>query len=211
MNNIKIIVFDWDGTIVDSNALKRDVWFDIFPRHSKAYFAIQKLLPELKTITRSQILKKVFAEAGDNSLSKEEFVSKHSEIYRERVEKGVLKNGFLAGAKEVLESLHGNFPLYVNSATPIKPLLSMVKKIGVLKYFKGIYGRSLAQENHTQHDLKVENLREIAEKENVSPEKIIMIGDAEADRLSAEIFGCKFFAVDQGTNLVVGLGKYLNI
>lgn len=212
MKTIKTIVFDWDGTIVDSLQLKHDVWFDIFPRHTKAYFAMQKLLPELKTSTRSQILKNVFdIMDGEGDMSKDEFVAKYSTVYRDNVERGILKNGFLPGAKEALENLHVKIPMYVNSATPAEPLLSIVKKIGAQKYFKGIYGRSLEQENHTQYDLKVENLREIAKKENLNPKEILMVGDAEADEKSAKIFGCKFFWVEQDTNLMLDLGKYLNI
>lgn len=196
MIKIKTIVFDWDGTIVDSNQLKRDIWFDIFPRHTKAYFAMQKLLPELKTSTRSQILKNVFDIAGDNSLSKDEFVAKYSSEYRKEVEKGILRNGFLPGAKETLEKLNGKIPLYLNSATPTEPLLSIVEKTGAKKYFKGIYGRSLVQENHTQYDLKIENLRDIAKKENINPKEMIMVGDAESDEKSAQIFGCQFIHVN---------------
>ena len=200
MNKIKTIIFDWDGTIVDSLELKHDVWFDIFPKHTKAYFAMQKLLPELKTSTRLQILGKVFDIVGDE-LPKGEFVSKYSSVYRNEVEKGILRNGFLPGAKEALENLSLNFPLYVNSATPHEPLLSIVEKIGADKYFKKIYGRSLAQENHTQHDLKVENLREISEIENIKSDEILMVGDAEADERAAKIFGCRFFKVDSNINL----------
>lgn len=204
---IKTIVFDWDGTLVDSLQLKHDVWFLIFPRHTKAYFAMQKLLPELKTSTRSQILKKVFTASGDNSISEEEFIAKYSAVYRDNVEGGILKNGFLPGAKEVLENFHEKLPLYVNSATPEESLLSIVEKIGAKKYFKDIYGRSLAQENHTQYDLKVENLRDIAKKENLNPKEILMVGDADADEKASEIFGCKFFKVAPNTNLMVDLPK----
>lgn len=192
MTKIKTIVFDWDGTIVDSLALKRDAWFTIFPKHTKAYFAIQKLSLGLKTSTRSQILANVFDMAGDGNISKEEFVSKYSSAYRKEVEKGILRNGFLPGAKETLEKLNGKVPLYLNSATPTEPLLFVVEKIGASKYFKGIYGRSISQENHTQHDLKVENLRDIAKKENINPKEMIMVGDAESDERSAQIFGCQF-------------------
>ena len=128
MNKIKTIVFDWDGTIVDSLQLKRDVWFDIFPKHTKAHFAMQKLLSELGTSTRSQILGKVFDIVGDE-LPKEEFVAKYSSVYKNEVEKGILHNGFLPGAKEALGNLYSKLPLYVNSATPLEPLLSIVEKI----------------------------------------------------------------------------------
>ena len=143
---------------------------------------------------------KIFDVVGDE-LPKEEFVAKYSLVYRDEVEKGILRNGFLPGAKEALENLSGNFPLYVNSATPHESLLSVVEKINAAKYFKNIFGRSLSQENHTQYDLKVENLREISKLENLSPKEILMVGDAEADEKAAQIFGCKFFKVDSSANL----------
>ena len=148
MTKIKTIVFDWDGTIVDSMQLKHDVWLDIFPKHTKAYFAMQKLLPELGVSTRSQILGKIFAILNEGeSLSESErdiFVARHSSIYRDKVEKGILRNGFLPGAKKTLESLNGKMPLYINSATPVEPLLSVVQKIGADKYFKKITGNQFA-------------------------------------------------------------------
>lgn len=207
MKKIKTIVFDWDGTIVDSIQLKQDVWSLIFPRHTKAYSVIQKLLPELKFSTRLQILDKVFNALDITGFSKEKFVAKYSDIYKNEVEKGILRNGFLPGAKEALEELHTKIPLYLNSATPFEPLLSVVKKIDAEKYFKGIYGRSKAQENYTQYDLKVENLQDIAKKENFDRKEILMVGDAEADEKTAHIFGCKFFKVGQNTNLMVDLPK----
>lgn len=201
MNKIKTIVFDWDGTIVDSNELKRLAWIEVFPPHTKPYFLIQKPTPDLYTSTRSQILRSIFAKSGVLELNEEAFVAKYSKIYGDIVEKGILQNGFLSGTKEVLENLYNKMPLYVNSATPETALLRIVKKIGANKYFKKVYGRSLAQENYTQYDLKVENLRDIAKKENLSPREIIMVGDAESDEKAAKIFGCRFFKVDDSINL----------
>lgn len=193
MTKIKAIVFDWDGTIVDSLKLKREAYFDLFPRHTKAYFAVQNLLPHfIGTATRSQILRRIFMESNHGDFSEEAFVAKYSKIYGDIVEKGILRNGFLQGVKGSLENLYGKIPLYVNSATPEVALLRIVEKIGANKYFKKVYGRSLEQENHTQYDLKAENLRDIAKKENINPKEIIMVGDAESDEKAAKIFECKF-------------------
>ncbi|MEK7559704.1 MAG: HAD hydrolase-like protein [Patescibacteria group bacterium] len=192
MSKFKTIVFDWDGTIVDSNELKRLAWLEVFPSHTKPYFLIQNRAPNLSISTRSQILRNIFAKSGISDLTEEAFVAKYSKVYADIVERGILQNGFLPGAKEALENLYTKIPLYVNSATPEAPLLNIVEKIGAVKYFKKVYGRSEAQENHTQHDLKVENLQDISFLENISTKEMLMVGDSEADRKSAEIFGCEF-------------------
>ena len=188
----KIIVFDFDGVVVDSNRLKRDAWFNIF--HPALGIAPEEIEESLERVreTRFDILRDIFLKKGVAEDSLEQLINEHAEKFQAYVQQGMK---FMPNAVETLVALSGRFPLYINSATPEEPLRESVRRLGLSKHFKGVFGRPAD---------KVENLQVILKSENAEPHELLFVGDGENDRAAAKDTGCHFIGVQNEFN---GWGK----
>ncbi len=61
---IKIIVFDFDGTLVDSNRLKHDAFSEVFPADEHHAQTVQQVLSEMKEQSRFVILEEILQRLG---------------------------------------------------------------------------------------------------------------------------------------------------
>lgn len=184
IKNIKVVAFDFDGVIVDSNRLKRDVWFSIFhPTLGITEEEIQESLDRVRE-TRFDILRDIFLKkniAAGESL--ERLVNEHADKFQTYVQNGMK---LMPRAKETLAVLSGQFPLYINSATPEEPLRESVRHLGISKHFKGVFGRPAT---------KTEILNSILKLESAKPQELLFIGDGENDKDAAKSIGCPFIGV----------------
>ena len=61
---IQAIVFDFDGTLIDSNQLKYDAYFKLFPAEYRHVRVIQKVLSESFEKSRYIILEEILKRLG---------------------------------------------------------------------------------------------------------------------------------------------------
>lgn len=186
---IKVIVFDFDGVLVDSNPLKNQAWFSIFENYPKVTRQIVSDALARNKGTRFDILRTIFERAG---FPKEE-VQKHIEAEALRfdalVQNLIAKRGLIRGVADTLTDLSKRFHIYINSGTPNASLKMSVERLGIKHYFQDIYGFPLTKD---------ENLKIILGRENISGKEAIVIGDAEEDYRSASKLGTSFIAVASG-------------
>ena len=183
--SFQTLLFDFDGTLVQSNQIKRDM-----------LFAVAEVLgPEA-----DDLLAEIMAEnphADRFGLYRELLTQLHSENidatveqlcgdYAERTIDAISQAPEIPGAGEFLRKLAPLFPLYINSATPEESLRQTLKQRGWDSFFKGIYGRPKSKKDII--DL-------ISEKTGISPEKFLFIGDSEADLEVAMEHGCPFLGI----------------
>jgi phosphoglycolate phosphatase len=190
MNVIRCVVFDFDGTLVDSNRLKRDAWFRVFGSIGCPPDAVERLLAAHPLADRTELIGRmladpaVIARLGDRPDPAQ--ATKLAAAYNDICETGQVTCAEMPGAPELLKELAGSFSLYVNSATPEEPLRRIIERRGWTEFFRGVYGRPRSKE---------ENLALIASREGIPIRGIAMVGDGEADREAARTCGCQFFAV----------------
>lgn len=186
---IKVIVFDFDGVLVNSNPLKDKAWFTIFDNHPKVSQHIVADVLLRNKGTRFDILRTIFERAG---LPKEE-VQKHIDAEAARfdtlVQDWIVKRGLILGVADILADFSKRFHIYINSGTPGASLEKSVERLGIKHYFQDIYGSPPGKE---------ENLKAILSRENVSGKEAIVIGDAEEDYHSACSQGAFFIAIASG-------------
>src|SRR3989344_6767593 len=122
----KIVVFDFDGVIVDSNHVKRNAWFEIFPdSFSISRGQIEETLERMGGYTRFGILRDIFSKKGIGDHEKiETLVNEYAQKFDEQVQSGII---FMPEVKETLPRLAAQAVLYVNSATPHESLRTLVK------------------------------------------------------------------------------------
>lgn len=178
---IRALVFDFDGTLVDSDPIKRSAFYHVTAAVPGASDALDALFARPDPGDRYGIFVTLAAGLGLNC------AEDWTEAYGRHCERHIL--GLLAGSDvgHVLEGLKADgYGLFVASATPQSDLVSMVEKSPLAGFFRGVYGRP---------DAKPEILRNILCGNDWGPREIVMIGNDEPDRRAAEEIGCPFIGI----------------
>lgn len=196
--NIKTLVFDFDGTIVDSNELKEKAYLELFPSVSPKAKKIIEQVSSGSRKTRYQIIREILValkDAGEIEVGDaEEEIKKLAKKWGEIVDAGITGGKGLPGAFETLWFFYNNgYGLYILSGTPLEPLRRVAGKLiesGKIPPFKNIFGRI---DDNDEKTFKKEILTEIIKQEDVSAESIAVVGDGDSECEAALEAGC-FFA-----------------
>jgi phosphoglycolate phosphatase len=190
MHNVGNILFDLDGTLTDPKEgfLK------------SVSFALDKIgfksppFDELETHIGPPLLQ-IFQNIGVNDIKKAE---EAVQFYRQRHNaegKGILENKLYAGIPYALAELQNkNKKLFVCTSKPWIISEKIIKHFNLQSYFKHIYGPEL---DGTRND-KGELIAYILERENISPENAVMVGDRKHDIIGATKNGVRGIGVCWG-------------
>lgn len=179
------VVFDFDGTLVLSNQLKRDGFFAIAEEFANGPASMQAILQDSPG-DRSVILTRFAAVVGGGA-EPTALIDSYSRWCEERI----VACPERPGASLVLGRLREQgLRIYVNSATPLVPLLEVVNRRYPRNTFDGVYGG---------HGQKTQNLQAIMAKEMAAKETIVLVGDGVDDYRASIEFGCRFVGLTGGT------------
>lgn len=180
---IRCVVFDFDGTLVMSNAIKREGFFAVTAGVEGGRAAMEALLADPPG-DRYAIFAAFAARFGLDA-------GELAESYGAWCEAEILAAPERPGASDLLARLtRDGLRLWINSATPEAPLRGVVKRRYPPGTFDGVLGG---------HARKVPNLRAVMRAEGLAPEEILMVGDGFDDRDAAAEIGCRFAGLDRGT------------
>lgn len=186
---IKVIVFDFDGVLVDSNPLKDKAWFNIFENYPKIpQHVVTDVLSRNKG-TRFDILRNIFERTGFPKKEVQKNIDAEAFRFDALVQDWIVKRGLISGVTQTLTDFSKRFHVYINSGTPNPSLNTSIERLGIKHYFQGIYGSP---------PKKKENLKTILDRESISGKEAVVIGDAEEDYLSAYSQSAFFIAVASG-------------
>ena len=189
---IRAIVFDFDGVLVESVDVKTQAFAELFKNEPPE--TLEKILEYHKTnggISRFEKFRYFYNHLLHQSLSKEQEMLLGEE-FSNLVVKSVIEAPWVPGAKETLESLYRELPLYVASGTPENELHRIMKARNMSYYFKGAYGTP---------EQKPSIIRKVISLHNITPDRLIMVGDAMSDYLAAKETGVRFIGrAEPGNN-----------
>jgi len=182
---ISTVVFDFDGTLVDSSAIKRQGFYDVVAGHAGGATRMARILARANGDRRT-IFSTYLAEAGNRA---SEDLETLVQAYSDRVDGLVAAAREMPGASALLQQLreHGRW-LYLNSATPIESLRDILQRRGWLSLFEDIFGFPTS---------KREALIRIRESSGAAVASFAVVGDGADDRDSAASIGCAFFPVGE--------------
>ncbi|OEJ66117.1 HAD family hydrolase [Magnetovibrio blakemorei] len=192
---IKCVVFDFDGTLYDSNEIKQRAFFDSSSEYAEAHDFLRQLLANPDAGDRYAIFREFAAHLVSLGLSDEaapELGLKLAKNYSDICFKRISRCKEISGSEATLRSLkQSSLKLYINSATPDEALKALVDSRNISPLFDGILGSS-----HS----KTTNLIFILHKENIMNDQMIMVGDNNADYQSAINVGCHFIGIGESKN-----------
>ena len=189
----RCVAFDFDGTLVQSNAIKRQTFFDAAAHVPGAHDVLRDLFASGFDGDRYQVFMelsgRLVPERGvGQRLDAGELADAYSRICHEKIR----RCDEVPGASQALASLKAQgVECFVVSATPerdLKPILADRKLSG---YFKAVYGRPGDKPHYLRH---------ILAQEGIAPAELTMVGDGSDDKAAAASVGCTFIAIANSGN-----------
>ena len=185
---VKCVVFDFDGTLVESNEIKRRTFYEVTKNLVDADILLDKILSYPDSGDRYDIFDTLIIEL---KLDREVFVSasKLSDSYTKICEYEISRAPEIKGAVKTIKELRSlGVKIFISSATPEITL----QKIIDMRGWKDMINMALGSP-----DSKIDHLQTILTKNKYSISEVVYVGDSEIDRDAALLVGCRF----------VGIGK----
>ena len=192
---IKCIVFDFDGTLVDSNEIKRAAFFEIARPWDPSGEIVATVFERWPAADRYEKTRRIAEELINRKLlpagsTLENWAARLADDYTARCEAAITRCDEMPGATAALEKLSEvGLLLFVNSATPVVPLRRLTELRNWGQYFQAAYGAEAT---------KAENLMSIATAYRIDRTEIVHVGDQLDDQRGAAQFGCHFVAMTAG-------------
>jgi phosphoglycolate phosphatase-like HAD superfamily hydrolase len=192
-SDIKVVVFDFDGVLVNSEHLKENSWQTMFDSSELTQVALrdaQRMYGSGRG-DRYDIVRHVLEHsqvpASEIPLQVQNILHRYNEV----VQSGIKHMGLSEDARTSIRIMKEDFPLYINSATPQIDVRQSAENLQILGFFKDILGRPRT---------KVENLEIIVNAEMVACDNVLFIGDSSNDAKAAGEFGCHFIGYSNTWN-----------
>ena len=190
MSGFRCVVFDFDGTLVDSNAVKHAAFLYIAARYPGGEAVMHGLLRRVQGDRHAVMT--AFVQAARPSGTADELVRDYSYY----VDSAVASASSMPGAESLLQALRdGGRQVVLSSATPLANLKTIVERRGWVHRFDHLAGSPVS---------KADTLCWLIAEQGFSPSEIAVVGDGDDDRASAAATGCAFFAVGEARGAPAG-------
>jgi len=179
-SNKEFIIFDFDGVIVDSNKIKFDTFYEIWPSQLNKNIisnSIQQGGNRVNIISRIYNSADIFSNSNHSTKS-------YIDAYSDSVHKKIIKLGVSKGILHFLKATKKT--LFINSATPQKELINLCSDLKIDKYFAGIFGTPKS---------KKENFNFIFENKQIKAHQVVFFGDMKSDKEVAQALKIEFHPI----------------
>ena len=183
-HSLRVIILDFDGTIVESNHIKDNAFDKIFSDWPTYKKTMMKWHLASNTIDRREKFR-YFVEEVLNMPENDKLINKLTDRFSILTKKLIIESPLVEGVLEFLDYFHHKTSLFVVSATPQKELYEITLAKGLYKFFKHVYGAPIN---------KTETIKNIQSVENVEINEMLYIGDSPEDQQTAIDVGIHFVA-----------------
>lgn len=192
IQNISAAVFDFDGTLVDSEEIKRQTFFDITVDIPNAEYLVHQLLNRFPPLDRHEISRHIAESTQPAEIAAEvanELVDKYSRVCRERI----VEAPDIRGAQDLILAFDDlSVPIFISSATPTEELKKLVEVRSWAVVVREAFGSPKK---------KIEHLETIHSYVGGAKDAILLVGDSLNDHDAARHFGCAFAALGMARSL----------
>jgi HAD superfamily hydrolase (TIGR01549 family) len=177
-----VIVFDFDGVILESADIKTRAFGRLFEDHPDHIEAIVELHLRLAGVSRFEKFKMIHSDILDLPLDDVELERLGTEFSRLALEE-IMRCPFVPGAREFLSARHETYRLFVASGTPEEELRHIVRERKLERFFEGVYGTPA---------VKADITKRILADTGVERHEAVFVGDATTDLKGARGAGVPF-------------------
>ena len=182
--NWQSIIFDFDGVIVESGDIKTNAFADLYQSYGdpivKEVVRYHKLNGGLSRYKKFRHFQQCLLKKPPLTQNEED---KLDETFSRLVVEAVINSDSVPGADEFIQIEASKIPLFIASGTPEAELNIIVTRRGLGPYFTGVRGSP---------KLKETLIAEILSAHDLTPERVLMIGDALIDYQSAQVNNLAF-------------------
>jgi phosphoglycolate phosphatase-like HAD superfamily hydrolase len=187
---IRHVAFDFDGTLVRSNAIKRECFYEVSAGMEGAAAVLDRLIAQDFRGDRFAVLRELARRIGaayGEAPDPEVLADNYGRLCRRRIAAAPE----IPGARATLERLTAEgVRLFLVSATPQRPLEQIVADRDLCRFFARILGGPTDKATH---------LRQIMADCGITTNQLALVGDGSDDREAAVAVGCSLFPVTGGT------------
>jgi phosphoglycolate phosphatase-like HAD superfamily hydrolase len=183
MNNIKAIIFDYDGVIAESVNVKTDAFAELYKPYGEDI--IRKVIEHHESnggLSRFDKFKIYHQDFLNKKIDKQE-VNKLSKQFSNLVLQKVIDSPFVKGAYDFIVSNHEKYDFFISTGTPTEEIKIILESNKLRFFFKDIFGSPEKKNIH---------VRRIMDKYKYKKSEVLFIGDALTDRDAAKANGIKF-------------------
>ncbi len=178
------VAFDFDGTLVRSNQIKRDCFHETLADVSGGGAILDDLFASGYSGDRFALFREVVRRLGPDCVSNpDELAAGYGRLCRERIAAAPEVPG--AGAA-LARLAAGGARLFLISATPQQALDEVVADRGLTGFFDLVLGAPTGKTAH---------LGRVIETCGIDAADLVMVGDGHDDQAAARDVGCRFVAV----------------
>lgn len=188
MTPIKTIILDFDGVVIESNALKTQTFekvFGRFPEYAAEMLRFHTANISVSRYTKFDYLLELLGRKHDQLLRKE-----IAGDFSTRMIEGMVAVPLVAGALTFLQTFTTQLPVYLASVTPETELRYILDQRKLAKWFTGIYG--------CPPWTKPAAIADVLQRENLTASDALLIGDSAGDQSAAIMTGVSFLARNSG-------------
>lgn len=177
---IKAVCFDFDGTLVNSNTIKKNTFLFLAARFERGEVFIEHLLHKNPPLDRHAVFSQLAKKYDLPEEQKRELVTEFNALVHEKIVGADLMPGAISCLKKLSTT---RTALSINSATPERELIAVLRDRCMLHWFKEILGRP---------NSKLANLEKIMSNQRLAPHEVLVVGDGADDHDYAKQAGCHF-------------------
>jgi len=191
---IDAVIFDFDGTLVDSGPPKYRAFFDVFPAGEAHGRVVADVLRADPDGSRHDVIPRMAGLMRRAGLPLDDDRSDEARItaYGAAVLEAVASCPALPRAGELLRRARQAGAVYISSNTPEPALRELVGRRGWLPLVDAVYGYPRR---------KGDTVRQIVADCGGRGDHVLLVGDGVSDEAAARDNGCVFVAVDVRSGL----------
>ncbi len=190
-----LVVFDFDGTLVQSADGKRRAFFEIFPANFAP--AVEAVLSRDPDGSRHSVIPAMIAEAQARGMDVAD-LDRHAliEAFASRAAAGVASTPEVPLAVEAMRLAGRNAAVYIFSMTPHEELVAQIARRGWSGLVRDAWGFP---------NRKEEVLAMLTARHACQPQRALVVGDGISDEAAARENGCRFMkAVPEWPRALIG-------
>jgi phosphoglycolate phosphatase-like HAD superfamily hydrolase len=181
---LQAVLFDFDGVLVESTAIKAEAFAALYRDRGEAIVArVVDYHVRHGGLSRYAKFRYFQEELLGGAPLDEIAIAKLDRRFSDLVADAVVACPAVAGAEALIGELSRQLPLFIVSATPEQELQGIVERRGWSSHFVEICGAPAT---------KTELIAGILERHGLTPERVLMIGDALEDYRAAMANGVGF-------------------